>query len=341
MGEQFAIAFDIAVVLILIISAFVGFRRGFTRVVLGLVSTALAFGVALLLSGPIADGIYGGFVAKPIEEQFDNQTDAMLGSLDLGNIVNMDFDKVVINGTSVGDFEVDYAGTRKTVIDLSKLDLSQTGLTSNDLLKIGITEDDLSNLNAKTADFTMDDITNHGLGKLAVAQYLAVNLVSKPMFSGFDSIIDTVNSYFPNIFGTSRNGNAAVTAIRAITLQMIEMKEGFKAAVMNGVIKPNCTLLIRTIVFGVLFVLVSALLGVLMSAAKLINKIPVVGEANAFLGLVLGLIEGMIVVFLMCVATRLVINLAGANTMVFNQTTIDATSLFKKLYDFDFLNFLS
>lgn len=341
MGEQFAIAFDIAVVLILLISAFVGFRRGFTRVVLGLVSTAAAFAFALFLSEPIAEGIYGNFVAKPIEEQLDSQTDAALGSLVLGNIVNADFEKVVINGTAARDFEVDYAGTRKAVIDLSNLDLSQTGLTADDLLKIGITEGDLSQLSAKTAEFTMDDILNHGLGKLAAAQYIAVNLVSQPMFAEFDGIIETISGYLPNVFGSASSGSAAVTAIRTVTVQMLEADESFKTAVMNGVIKPNCTLLIRTIVFGVLFVIMSAVFGLIMAAAKLINKIPVVGTLDSFLGLILGLIEGMLAVFLACLATRLVITLAGANTMVFNQTTIDATYVFKTFYDFDFLNFLA
>ena len=342
MGEEFAFAFDIAVIAILALLAFAGMKRGFAKVALGLVSSIAAFAVAILLSGPIASAIYTGAIEKPIEQQLDDAAEELLSGFKLGNIPDMDFSKVKINGTYADEFEPNYAGTRKAVVDLSKLDLSETGITKADLLEMGVKEDsNLKNLSGKTAEFTMDDVDKYGIGKLATAQYIATQLVKLPQFEDFDIILDSIRKYLPSISGSAASDSTGVAAARSVVLNMLETKDNFKSAVMNGVIKPNCILVIRTIVFGVLFILVNLALRIAAAAAKLVTKIPVVNKLNAFLGLILGLIEGLVLVFLLCLATRLIVSLSSANSILFNQTAIDSTFLFKIFYNFDFLNFLT
>ncbi len=342
MGEQFAFAFDIAVIVILAVFAFVGLKRGFAKVVLGLVSTLAAFACAMLLSGPIADSIYKNHIEKAIEGYLDDSSNKTFSEFKLGSVAEIDFDKVKIDGTAANDVELDYAGTRKAVIDLSHLDLSQTGLTKADLVKIGIVDDsDLGALNAKTAEFTMDNVRDYGLGKLAVAQYIAVNLSQLPMMKSFDSIAEKISKYIPSFSGSASADSTGITAIRMITLKMFDMKGSFKEAVMNGIVEPNCTLFIRTVAFFVIFVLVNVILRILTSVLKLINKIPVIGKVNSLLGLVLGLAEGLFAVFVVCLITRMIVSLGGANSILFNQAAIDSTFVFKLFYNFDFLNFLS
>lgn len=342
MGEQFSIAFDIAIIAIPAVFAFVGLKRGFAKVVLGLVSTIAAFACAMALSGPIANAVYKNNIEKPIEEQIGNAADKTFSEFTLGNIPDIDFDKVKIGGTAAVDVELDYAGTRKAVVDLSKLDMSDTGITKEDLVKIGIIEDvNLKAMNAKTAELSMDDVRKYGLGKLAVAQYIAVNLVKQPQMKDFNSLAEKVSKYLPSISGSASADSTGISAIRAITLRMFDTKDNFKDAVMNGIIKPNCMLLIRTIAFGVIFILVNLILRIVTAAAKLINKVPVIGKVNSLLGFVLGLAEGIVVVFIVCLGVRLAVSMSSANSILFNQTVIDSTFLFKRFYDFDFLNFLN
>lgn len=341
MGEQFAFVFDLAVIAIPIIFAFVGLKRGFAKVVLGLVSSIAAFACAMALSGPIADAIYKNSIEKPLEEQIGGTADELFGDLKPGNIANMDFDKVKLNGVAAGDVKIDYAGTRKAVVDMTKLDLRETGVKPEDFAKLGIIENDLGDLNAKTAELSMDDIETYGIGRIAVAQYIAVNLVQLPQMKDFNSLAEKVSKYLPSISGSAASDTVGVSAARTVVLKMLDMGASFKDAVMNGIVKPNCTLMIRTIAFTVIFLLVNIILRVITSAAKLISKIPVVGKVNSLLGFIMGLIEGLVVVFVVCLIIRLVVSISSANSILFNQTAIDSTFLFKIFYNFDFLNFLS
>ena len=342
MGKEFSIAFDVVVIAIPLVFAFVGLKRGFAKVVLGLISTVAAFACAIALSGPISSAIYGKYVERPIEEQIDKIAGETVGTLTMGNISDIDFEKVKIDGVLVSEIELDYAGTRKTAMDLSKLDLSDTGLTGADLIKLGIVDEtDLTKLNAKNAEFSIDDVERYGLGKMAVAQYIAVNLIQQPMMKDFDSLAEQVSKYLPGIFGGSSSDSRGAAALRTITLKMLDTGDSFKGAVMNGIVQPNCMLLIRTIVFGVIFLLVSIALAIVSAATKLVTKMPVIGKVNSLLGCILGLVEGIIVVFVVCLAIRLLVSLTGANSILFNQTAIDSTFLFKWLYDFEFLNFIN
>lgn len=341
MGTEFAFAYDIAVIVIAAVFAFVGLKRGFAKVVLGLVATIVAFVCAMVLSAPIADGVYKNYVEKPIEEQIDKAADKAFVDLKFGDIAGIDFDKVKIDGAAAPDVKVDYAGRRKAVVDFSKLDLSDTGLTREDLKKIGITNAaDLSELNGKTAELSMDHIEQYGLGRLAVAQYIAVALVSTPQLKNFNSLAEKVSKYLPGMLGNSPSDTVGVSALRTIALKMFDTKGTFKDTVMNGIVKPNCTLMIRTIAFVVIFILVNIILRVITAAAKLINKIPVIGKVNSVLGLVLGLAEGIFAVFVVCLVIRFVVSVSSANSILFNQSAIDSTFLFKTFYNFDFLNFL-
>lgn len=341
MGEKFAIAFDIAVIAIIAVFAFVGMKRGFAKVALGLVSTVAAFAAALFLSGPIASAVYTRFVEEPISEKFDDASGQLLGSFTLGNIPNMDFSKVIIGGEYADDIEPNYAGTRKAVVDLTKLDLSETGLTNEDLAEIGIIEDGtLKSLSGKTAEFSMDDIEKYGLGKLATAQYIATKLVKLPAFSAFDGVTESMRRYLPSISGSAASDSTGTTAARSVVLGMINTRSNLKTAVIDDMIKPECTLVIRTIAFAVIFLIVCVALRIISSVTGLVAKMPVLNTVNAFLGLILGLIEGLITVFVVCLATRLIVQFSGANSILFNQTAIDSTFVFKIFYYFDFLNFL-
>ena len=330
-----------AVIAIPAVFAFVGLKRGFAKVVLGLISTVAAFACAMALSGPIADAIYKNKVEKPVEEQIAGSVVSSYSKFTLERLSIMDFDKVKINGIEVGEIELDYAGTRKTVVDLSKLDLGDTNVDIEYLRLLSIADDvDPTKLNAKTAEFSMDDIERYGLGKLAVAQYVAVNLIQQKIMVEFDRLAEKVSRYLPGFSSSASSDSRGVSALRTIAVKMLDTGDNFKDAAMNGIIKPNCTLFIRSVVFGVIFLLVNLALRIAAAAAKLVNKMPVIGKVNSLLGFILGFVEGIIVVFVVCLAIRFLVSVTDANSILFNQTAIDSTFLFKWIYDFEFLNFI-
>lgn len=342
MGQEFKFIYDLAVVAILAVFAFVGLKKGFAKVVVGLVSAVVAFALAMSLSGPITEKLYAAKIQKPVEEQFASVTNNFLPDFELGAVANIDFSKVRIGGKAASDTKIDYAGTGKAILDLSTLDLYDTGLKEEDLRKIGITGDiNLRALNGKTAEFTKDDIERYGLGKLSAAQYIAVSLVNNPAFEDFDELAQKVLKYIPSISSSAAGDGMGVSALRTIALKMFETKGNIKDTVMNGIIEPYCKLIIRTLVFTLIITIVDIILRIVTSALKLVNKIPVIGKVNSILGLVLGLAEGLIVVFGLCLIIRVVVAMSGANSILFNSAAIDSTYVFKWFYNFDFLNFLN
>lgn len=342
MGQEFAIVFDVAIVAVVAIFFFAGWKNGFAKVILGMASVVAAFACAMIFSKPIAEAVYDKFIEPPVTEQVDNAIDEGLRSMRLGGIPDIDFDKVEISGTPVTEITPNYAGTGKAVFDLSNVDFSKTGLNADDLKAVGAGDDiDITSVNAKTVDFTMDDIEKYGLGKLATAQAVAVQFVKRDDFKGFNDIVEMLEKYIPIISGVTASDTIGVNAARTLALVMLETKDNIKGAVIDGIIEPNCLIIIRTTAFILIFLIVTIVLGIVANLTKLINKIPVIGKANALAGALAGLCEGIIAVFVICLVTRFIVSLCGGNAILFNQTAIDSTLIFKRVYEVDFLNFLT
>lgn len=342
MGQEFAIVFDVAIVAVVAIFFFAGWKNGFAKVILGMVAVVAAFACAMIFSKPIAETIYNNFIEQPLTEQVDNAIDEGLRSMRLGGIAEIDFDKVEISGKPVTEITPNYAGTGKAVFDLSNVDFSKTGLNVDDLKAVGMNDEiDLTSVNAKTVDFTMDDIEKYGLGKLVTAQAVAVQFLERDDFDGLNEIAEMVGRYFPIKSGVTASDTIGVNAARLLALTMIETKDSIKGAVIDGIIEPNCLIIIRTAAFILIFSVVTIVIGIVANLTKAINKIPVIGKANALAGALAGLCEGVIAVFVICLVVRFIVSQCGGNVILFNQTAIDSTLIFKRVYEVDFLNFLT
>lgn len=342
MGQEFAIVFDVVIVVIAVGFFFAGWKNGFAKVIIGMIAVIAAFACAMIFSKPIAEGIYGSFIQQPLEEQIDSAVDESLRTLKLGGIPDIDFSKAAVSGVPVTEITPDYAGTGKAVFDLSDVDLSNTGIDSADLEALGLKKDlDVSSLNAKTVDFTMDDIEKYGLGKLVVSQVVAVNLAGREDFRQLSEVAGTIAKYIPAITGTTNADTIGVSAARTLALTMIDTKDNIRGAVIDGIVAPNCIIILRTIAFILIFSVVSIVLGIVANLTKVINKIPGIGKANALAGGLAGLCEGIVVICVVCLVTRFIVSLCGGNVILFNRTAIDSTYLFKRIYEVDFLNFLT
>ena len=341
MGSEFAIVFDIAIAAILLFMFFEGWRKGFAQKILILGAAFLAFAAGMWLSEPIANEIYGRFIEQPVSEALDKAVDSSFSAIHLSGLSDVDFSKVKIAGVPVDDMIPEYSGTNSASFDLSVLDLSEIGMTAEDLDTLGLTADvDLAAVNAKTVSFTEEEIIKHGLGKLCVSQFAAICLIQKNEFGQFNKCFEIVDKYIPGGINYGSSENISVSAVRRVTLSMLETRSGLKDTFLSGMIRPKCIILIRTAVFVLIFALVCVAVGVIARLTKLLDKIPVIGKVNSFLGGICGLCEGLVMVFVVCLATRLAVSLSNGNAIMFNQATINSTFLFKKFYEADFLNFL-
>lgn len=344
MGSQFAIVYDIIIAAVLIFAVFSGCRKGFVSTVVGMAAVFVAFFCALTFSKPAAEWVYTSVVEEPITAAVSDTMDESMGKLTLSGLSDMDYSKVKISGTPVGEITPDYAGTGKVIFELSDVDFTGTGLSDADLSMFGFDgTEDLSSMNGKTAEFTMADINANGLGKLVTAQVIAVKLQQSPSFVSITEYTDTIGNAIPAIFGSTAESinSGEMSAIRSLVLTMMNTSSSVKTAVVDNIIRPTFTMMAETLIFAGIFIIVTAVLGIIAVALKLVNKIPVIGSLNGFLGGCAGFVRGILTVFIICIVVRFIITMSGGNAMLINDSVIDSTYLFKFFYGFDFLNFLS
>lgn len=342
MGSQFALVFDIITVAVIVLMFFSGWRRGIVNMVLGLCAVIVAFVAALTLSAPLSETVYTNYIEQPLSSKVDETIDKSFSMLSLSEFSEVDCSKVYISGKAAGDIELDYFGRDSAAVDMSDVDISELGLTSDDLALLGLDPYyDLTSVNLKTAEFRKSDVEKYGLGKLVVSHFITINYIENGSLDEFNKFVEIVDDYIPSASGMITSNSVTVSYARRLVLGMLDTRLSLYDTVMQNFVRPNCILIIRTIAFALIFAVVFAVLKIIAYASKLIEKIPVIGQLNSLLGGIAGVLEGIVIVFLLCVAVRLAVTVLDDSAILFNQQTIDNTFLFKRIYDFDFLTFLT
>lgn len=344
MGSQFAIVYDILIAVVLVFAIFSGAKRGFVSAVVGIAAVFVGFFCAMTFSTPLTELVYSSMVEKPLTEAVSDTLDDNMSSITLSGLSGMEFDKVKISGTPVTEITPDYAGTDKVVFDLSDVDLSGTGFENADLSKFGFgSNEDHAHMNGKTAEFTMADINENGLGKLVTAQVIAVKLSASPMISGIQEYVSLIGGMFPAQLQDVSQGisDGEISMVRSLVLTMINCSSSVKTAVIDYMLRPAFTMVMKTIFFAVIFVVVSLVLDLLARMLKIVNKIPVIGNVNGVLGGICGAVSGLITICIICIIVRFIVYISGGNTLLLNDTAIESTFVFRYFYNFEFLNFLT
>ncbi len=341
MTEQFSIIYDVILVAVLVGMMFAGAKKGFAAAAVSFAAVLVAFVCAMALSEPLSVQIYNSSIKQPLESAVDEKLEEAVGGVSALGLSELDYDKVLISGVPAGEIDLNYGGTRRTELELTDLDLSETGISEIDLSVFGISSDvDFTSVSGKTADFTMSDIEKYGLGRMAVAQYIAVNAVESDFFEKFDSYTDTMVEELPYLANLNDMfSNAGITSIRALVLNMTIGAGTVRDAVFDSVIEPYFIMGIKSALFIVIFIIMAIILGIVANALKIINKIPLIGDLNSLLGGVAGLIKGAFTVCVICIAVRMTISLSGGDIPFLNETAIAETYLFKHVYGIEFLNF--
>ncbi len=341
---DFSIIYDIITVGLLVGMLFAGLKRGFASAIVSLAAVVVAFICSMAFSEPIADAAYKNFVEQPIEQTVSAAIDDAVGTITLSSISDVDYSAIRVNDVAVEDIVLDFGGQNKVIMDLSNVDLSSCGITVEDLKSFGLLgEIDLGSVSGKTAEFTKTDVERYGLGRMIVAQIIAGNIRNSSSFSVIAEFAQSVGEAVPLFFGGMADeiADGKASAVRSVVLIMMSSSASFKDAVVNGILEPCVKIFVQTLAFVIIFSIVLIVLSLLSRLLKFVNKIPVIGGLNAFCGGLVGLVEGVFSVFVVCIIVRLITILCGGTIMFFNAADIDSTFVFRVFYNFDFLNFIS
>lgn len=344
MGSQFAVIYDLIIAVVLVLAVFGGVRKGFVSTVVGMAAVFLGFFCALAICTPAAELVYSSAVEKPVSEAVSKALDESMGSLSIGGLSDIDYDKITISGTPVNEIKLNDEGNGKIVLDLSDVGMSGSGIENADLSGFGFsTNEDFSSINGKSAQFTISEIDKNGIGRLVTAQVIAVRIQDSSIFTMLNDYTTAVGNAVPMLFGSMAEdiSNGELSALRSLVITMMNTSSSVKTAVVDNIVRPTFMAVMRTIFFVLIFAIVTAVLEIVASALKIVNKIPVIGSFNGFLGGCAGLVKGVFTIFVICIIVRFVVTLTSDEVILINESAINATHIFRFFYDFDLLNFIT
>lgn len=346
MGTQFSWFFDIAVIAVLIGCFFMGARKGFLSILFSLLALAVAFSVALFASDGIASAVYDNIISKAITEEIKNHVDSITGSGLLAQIKSVDMNMARINGRLLSDMEIQPDNVGKISLDLSKLDLTDTGIENVDFSVIGVNEEEENNaVNLGIAEYSASDAEKYGIDTLILASVLSEKITNSTAIGTVTRIINDFTNSLPFfVSGMVNNSEPGETSIiEKIIASAVSSAEtdNITHKITDDIVKPYLLVPVRALIFVTLFVIIFVVLKLLSNLIKWVNKIPLIGGINKFLGAIAGIAQGAVVIFLICIFVQVIITLTGNDLIFMNTMTIDETSIFRHIYYFDFLDFMA
>lgn len=345
MGTELFWFFDLAVIALLIIFLYKGFRKGFVSILIGFVAMVVAFVIALPISGAVADGIYNNVVKNAVSDEINSKLESVLSDSVISDLKKVEMKKAKINGKELSSVTFTPNNMGIITLDLTKLDLSETGIDKADLSAFGIDDKTVnySSVNLGSVEITATEREDYGIEKMILASVLTDNILKGEAFSAINEALDKMSDQLPSfmsgIADSVSSGDKEI--IHKIMLCTINTDTGsFSEAITDSMVKPVLLVPMRALIFLVLFVIILLILNLAAKMLKGINHIPLVGGINKLLGALAGFAQGAVVIFLVCIFVQVVISLSGNELIFLNTMTIDKTFLFQKVYYFDFINFM-
>lgn len=343
MGTDFFWFYDVMLAAILIGGMIAGAKKGFVRMLLGFSSVVIAFVLSLYVSDMVSTSIYTNVIEKPLSDSINNTLTETLGtgfSADLGKI---DMSKATVNGKKLSELDLTGDPAGKIELNLDKLDLSQTGIKNVDLTAFGIEKNtDFKEMEIGKVQIFKSDLQTNSIGNMILAETLSDRIQTAPIFRSLNDIMKKIDETAPALGisadSLTQNDNTFITDV---VLSLINSQGELGTALLDGVVKPVVMVPIRTLIFVILFAIIMLVLSIVIKKTTIINKIPLIGSMNSFLGGALGIVSGILSLFVVVIFIHLIIVMTD-NTLVFlNDLTIDKTYAFKQVYNFNFLDFLS
>ena len=186
------------------------------------------------------------------------------------------------------------------------------------------------------------DIEKYGIENMILTEVLAQNIKNSEVADSVNKIIDKIGETVPalDLKGKTIDDIDGGT-INSVVVSVVQSSGNPGKAVLDNVAKPVVLVPLRTIIFVVLFILIFIILSIVIKATSVINKLPLIGKLNSLLGGVAGLLQGLVIVFIVVIIAHMAVELTN-NTLIFlNDMTINKSFAFSKIYNFSFLDFLN
>lgn len=344
MGTNFFWFYDIVLIAVLVGITFRSAKKGAVAVIIGTVSIVVSFLLAFFGSELLAEHIYDRYIAEPLTESISSSFNEAVGENLFTEIGKIDLSKAVTNGKFLGSIEPAFDQTGKMTLDLSDIDLTETGMAEADLQIFGIGEDfDYSLVKLGTVEITERELSDRTLEELVLARILTANAKEGTIFSALEEVGKLISDTLPMLFGNFGDevSNGVNDAIYPLILGITDFgQENYGVSILREMIDPIVKVPLRVLLFLLIFTLVTLILTVIANASKIINRIPVVASVNELLGGVLGLIKAILILFIICIGIQFLISLTDNSLVFLNTYTIDRTFAFQHIYHFDFIDFL-
>jgi len=140
----------------------------------------------------------------------------------------------------------------------------------------------------------------------------------------------TLLDFIPQTFWDALEG----TGDQLVQSFLGDNSEALAAVLVNNVLQSPVLALLRGISFFIIFSLTVFLVRYLSRALNIVNDIPVVGRFNTLLGGVVGLLQGLMALYLLAVLLQMVIQLTGNGLAWLNRQVIDSTFVYRVFFNY-------
>lgn len=343
MGTQFFWFFDAAVIVLLLVFVFKGIHKGFVSVLLSVVAMIVAFVTALALSGTIADAIYDSMIKDAVSDEINQQLSSVFDNTVISELKNVDMSKAKINGMPLSEINTQTDSAGKLNLDLSRLDLTDTGIDKIDLSAFGFSENfNYSSVNLGSIEITSTEKEKYGIEKIILSSVISDNILKGTSFGAVSSAIEAIARSLPSFMSEIADSLVTKDKLNDVVISILDAETNdYASAIIDNAVKPVVLVPMRALIFAVLFAIILIVLNILARLMKGINKIPLIGGINKILGAAAGFVQGAVVVFLVCIFVQVVVALSGNELIFLNTMTIDESFIFKKIYYFEFLDLIA
>lgn len=345
MGTSFFWFYDILLLAIIAGVTFRGLKKGGVAVIIGTISVIIAFIAAFIGSNALTDMVYENYIDEPLSDYINENVDSVLGENLITDLEKIDMSKAVVGGQFLSSIELKPDSTGKVTLDLSDIDLTETGIENADLSMFGIGEGfDYSLVKVGNVEITESELKNNSIETIVLARVLTTNIKSGSMFEVFENIGEKMSEALPIVFGNYskeiESGDSDI--IYGLILSVTDFGyETRSEAILSNIIDPIVIVPLRIIFFLLIFIIVSLVLTAIANAAKLINHIPIISSVNELLGGILGFIKAILIILIICIFVRFLISLTNDSLVFINTFTIENTLFFKYIYNFDIFSIMN
>ncbi len=137
---------------------------------------------------------------------------------------------------------------------------------------------------------------------------------SIPMLvNSITAIVDSITEGLPSFLGDIVDSHISDSGIENIVPSVVTSIDDIVNFIVLDIVKPVVMPLINGIILIILFVILLVLFAFMAKSAELIKYIPFIGGVNALLGGIIGVISGLVVVFILANLISVVAMLSGGS----------------------------